>query len=589
MTKREISRQLRRFRRVVGRLTGGFLPEPLSVRSTLATAIISAVVLAGFGDSVAGFTAGLVLAGAVWYMDMIEALTSKASALAMHSRLSISYISWLCVGLGGLYANLASQFVWLEWICVGVLAISGWLTSAQPGFLDVKPLGGAANLKHFYEQRIQPRLQVKQLLCIIWASVGITGIFAALAIPATPWVTLALATVTTAVVTWSVGQALLYADHARWRPIRELHTIKPRAVIPYDGTATYQAEMWYPYLNQLGAPYYIIALTETTMWRLAQNTDVPIVVPADETESELKAVIPNTVRVAYYPHNSRNNLLFMSDDHMSHVFIHHGDGDKAPSFNKRSAQYDYLFVAGQGAIDRYADHGIKIPQSKFKIIGRPQTEFVAVDRTPIKQKDDITVLYAPTWRGKTPRQSYSSLPMGPDIIDKLLARGTNVIFRPHPLSHHTRDHQLLIDTIHAQLQEDCDISGRHHLWGDQVEKAWSVADAANTADAMIADVSGIVTDFMQSGKPYAMVSPHWTAEAFRSKFPTSQSAYVIDQSPASIDAALDAMIGDDPLAGYRWQRRSYYLGGFEGHESVDRFIEESRKLMHPATPQGEAA
>jgi hypothetical protein len=54
---------------------------------------------------------------------------------------------------------------------------------------------------------------------------------------------------------------------------------------------------------------------------------------------------------------------------------------------------------------------------------------------------------------------------------------------------------------------------------------------------------------------------------------------VIDQTDGSIDTALDAMLGDDPLAEYRGQRRAYYLGGYEGRESVDRFIEESRKLI----------
>lgn len=123
------------------------------------------------------------------------------------------------------------------------------------------------------------------------------------------------------------------------------------------------------------------------------------------------------------------------------------------------------------------------------------------------------------------------------------------------------------------------------MWGEQSEREYSVADATNASDAMVADVSGIVTDFMQSGKPYAMVSPRWPADDFRRKFPTSQSAYVIDQSPGSIDTALDAMLGDDPLAEQRWQRRSYYLGGYEGQESVDRFVEESRKLI-PRAPRG---
>lgn len=96
---------------------------------------------------------------------------------------------------------------------------------------------------------------------------------------------------------------------------------------------------------------------------------------------------------------------------------------------------------------------------------------------------------------------------------------------------------------------------------------------------MVADVSGVVTDFMQSGKPFTMVSTRMPAEKFQRRFPSAQSAYVIDATDGSIDAALDSMLGDDPLAGYRWGRRSYYLGGYEGRESVDRFLAEARKVI----------
>jgi hypothetical protein len=579
VTRDGIGRGLRRVRRVVGRCVGGFLPEPLSVRSTLATAIISAVALVGFGATLPGLVVGLVLAAAVWYMDTVEALTSTASALAMHARLSISYISWLCVGLAGLYANRTTHLVWLEWVCMGVLAITGWLISAQPGFLGVKPLAGTANLKHNPQHRRPPRVQIKELLQIIWAAVGITGVLATISIPATPWATLSVTVVTTATVVWAVGAAWLYADNARWRSVRELRKMKPRAVIPHDRVGTYQPEAWYPYLNEIGVPYYLIASTEKIMNRLAKSTSVPIVVPSRYTSDEVRALVPNTVRVAYYTHNSQENLPVLKDDRISHIFIHHGDGDKYASRNKRSASYDYLFVAGQGAIDRYADHGVHIPREKFRIIGRPQTSRITVDHTPIGEKSSPAILYAPTWYGASESANYSSLPMGHKIISSLLRRDLSIIFRPHPRSIGSKRHQKYIDQIEEMLRSDQEASGRPHLWGATTEGELSMIAQVNASDAMISDVSAMVTDYLQSGKPYTMVSVRWQAEEFRKKFPTSRSAYVIDDNPGSIDAALDAMLGDDPLADCRRQRRSYYLGGFEGRESVDRFVEESKKLM----------
>jgi hypothetical protein len=322
------------------------------------------------------------------------------------------------------------------------------------------------------------------------------------------------------------------------------------------------------------------------MERLAKRADAPILVPRDYTRRELRALIPNTVRVAYYTHNSPDNPMVMSDERLSHVFIHHGDGDKHASRNKQSAKYDYLFVAGQGAIDRYHDHGIRIPEKKFRIIGRPQASEIAIDHTPMREKSMPAVLYAPTWYGATDNVNYSSLPIGANIVSSLLQRQVSVIFRPHPRSVGSKRHRRMISQIQKKLRIDRKKTGRPHLWGTAAEGE-TVMSNINRSDAMVADVSAMVTDYLQSGKPYAMVSVRLPAEEFRSEFPTSQSAYVIDQTDGSIDAALDAMLGDDPLAEYRWQRRSYYLGGFEGRQAVDRFIEESRRLISQGTaPEG---
>jgi hypothetical protein len=89
---------------------------------------------------------------------------------------------------------------------------------------------------------------------------------------------------------------------------------------------------------------------------------------------------------------------------------------------------------------------------------------------------------------------------------------------------------------------------------------------------MVADVSGVVTDFMQSLKPYAMVATGDKTDIFRARFPSSCSAYVIEWDLSTLDDALDAMLGDDPLAPTRAERRQYYLGGYENGESARAFV-----------------
>ena len=72
--------------------------------------------------------------------------------------------------------------------------------------------------------------------------------------------------------------------------------------------------------------------------------------------------------------------------------------------------YDQIFAAGAAAIRRYADHGVRIPAEKFRIVGRPQVEQVQPAATPIAKVAQPTVLYAPTWRGHVEETMLYSLP-----------------------------------------------------------------------------------------------------------------------------------------------------------------------------------
>jgi hypothetical protein len=69
-----------------------------------------------------------------------------------------------------------------------------------------------------------------------------------------------------------------------------------------------------------------------------------------------------------------------------------------------------------------------------------------------------------------------------------------------------------------------------------------------------------------------MVATGDKTDIFRARFPSSRSAYVIEWDLSTLDDALDAMLGDDPLAPTRAERRQYYLGGYENGESARAFV-----------------
>jgi hypothetical protein len=146
-----------------------------------------------------------------------------------------------------------------------------------------------------------------------------------------------------------------------------------------------------------------------------------------------------------------------------------------------------------------------------------------------------------------------------------------VIFRPHPANRKLPEAAAAIAAIHELLRVDAEATSRPHRW-DAAASDPTFAELANAAHAMVADVSGVVTDFMQSLKPYAMVATGDKTDIFRARFPSSRSAYVIEWDLSTLDDALDAMLGDDPLAPTRAERRQYYLGGYENGESARAFV-----------------
>lgn len=64
----------------------------------------------------------------------------------------------------------------------------------------------------------------------------------------------------------------------------------------------------------------------------------------------------------------------------------------------------------------------------------------------------------------------------------------------------------------------------------------------NRADLLISDVSSVVSDFLASGKPYAVANTSGLGEAeFRAAFPTAGAATVLTPDAAGVPALLDAV------------------------------------------------
>jgi hypothetical protein len=261
--------------------------------------------------------------------------------------------------------------------------------------------------------------------------------------------------------------------------------------------AEYQVGMWLPYFLRIGQPFVIVTRSVAMMREIAALTraaavEVPVIYRP--TLRSLEEVVVPSMRAAFYVNNAVRNTHFVERRELVHVWLNHGDSEKPACFNPVHAIYDLLFAAGQAGVDRYARHGISIPVEKFRIVGRPQVESIEPARGPVAEQQPPTVLYAPTWQGPFADTRVYSLPMGREIVQKLLDRGARVIFRAHPFNYRFHVCIELINEIGRLLAADRAATGRQHLWGAAAEQDMTVEECFNASDAMVSDVSAVVSD-----------------------------------------------------------------------------------------------
>jgi hypothetical protein len=414
-------------------------------------------------------------------------------------------------------------------------------------------------------------------------AIAVGGLLALVAAPGWAW--FAVLVVCT-LPTWALlvhaarANAISKRSAAAVRPALERY--QPEFVVYYGGVqgARYQLGMWLPYLERLGRPFVVITRNAETVPVITRLTRAPVLVPRlHSVLGNLDQMVVGSMKAAFYVQGSPANLTFQRYRKLTHVWLNHGDSDKAANFGARHATYDRVFVAGQQGVERYAAHGVNVPPERFAVVGRPQIENIQVRDHPLPAGTPRTVLYAPTWRGGRPSTDYSSLRLGDAIVSALLERGSTVIFRPHPLSYGEPEDAATIRQIQHRLQRDQAVTGRQHVWGRPAETDWDVAACINASDALVTDVSSVAADYLASGKPFAMVAVRAKGAKFRREFPMARVACVIEKDLSTLSWALDQLHGDDPLAADRRAYRRHCLGDQLGADAPKEFLRVAGEIV----------
>jgi hypothetical protein len=379
-------------------------------------------------------------------------------------------------------------------------------------------------------------------------------------------------------VTWARSRAIPAGD-VTVSAVRDwLATYRPQVALYFSGPAkdVYQVNMWLRPVEALDQAAVVLLRSQETFRSLAE-TDLPVVcVPGAVKFMNLDF---GSLRVALYTANVGANIHMLREPGIKHVFVGHGDSDKQASVNPYSKVYDEVWVAGRAGRERYAEAGVGVRDENIVEIGRPQLAELDGRAAPAND-GSFTVLYAPTWEGWLEDPYHTSLVlMGVSIVAQLLESSppVRVIYKPHPL---TGIRSGAARAAHGRIVE-------------LIKRAGGLIDAAsldgpahrvvtgptpgllacfNRAHMLVSDVSSVVTDYVQTQRPYLVTNPSGQQEDdFRRSFPTARGGYLLSPDCGELEKVVDLVrAGQDPMWEARQELKAYILGP-DDVNPLDRF------------------
>ena len=350
----------------------------------------------------------------------------------------------------------------------------------------------------------------------------------------------------------------------------------------FDGPAdaVHHVTMWTKQMESLKDPYFVIVRSRVSVHLLKEKVKAPIIWARSIEELDELVDKISTLKIVFYANNGAKNTHMVRFHNLTHVQLLHGESDKPPSYNPITAMYDKVFVAGQGAIDRYKRHGVKISESKFEIISRPQLAELKTqdEKAPAEFK---TVLYAPTWGGHFGDTDFTSLYQGQEIVNALLEKDVRVIFRPHPYSRNNPSERDEIDKI-DKLLAAASTENRKHVFGNKATNIMTINDCINESDAMVCDISSVVGDYLFTKKPFAVMTGTDDFASFEAVNPLSSLGYLVNGDLRNIHDVLNDMLGSDNMQQKRDGGRSYFLSDKRGEELTGLFTTAVEKILQKA-------
>jgi len=339
------------------------------------------------------------------------------------------------------------------------------------------------------------------------------------------------------------------------------------AFFPEPPRNAYQLEQWLEPLLALDERHGVVVVTQDsrTTARLRAATGLPVLCVA-RTATLDGLITRSRVALALYVSHHPRNFQMLRFPSVAHVYLGHGESDKAVSASNQLKAYDQTFVAGAAAEERVLRELMWFDRDRMVRIGRPQ----AVAPGSRTATDRPTVLYAPTWEGAQVSMAYSSVAThGAALVGSLLSAGLRVVYRPHPRTGANRVDVAAADAALRQVFHGDDARGT----GSVVETAVPLEDAFADADLLVTDVSSVAVEWLPTGRPLVITVPAEPG-AVVGESPLLAAVPRLTAAEAGRAGALvRRCLSDDRERQHRAALVEHYLGGADPAAALTRFLD----------------
>lgn len=320
---------------------------------------------------------------------------------------------------------------------------------------------------------------------------------------------------------------------------------------------------WIPAFVRTGVRFVVLART-AGLYRAAiaqyPKLDIVCIVSAPDVENFVLA--HRSLRFVCYTSNTGNNIHLVRHNHLTHVFLGHGDSDKAASAHKVFRMYDEIWTAGKAHRDRLKNAGFPTEDLRFYEIGRPNASVglaMAMHPWKARVKTGLRILYLPTWEGYFAEHDYASLGLASDILLETARafREARVWAKFHPFSgKRIAAFASLAEGLTARALEE----GLHERLR-AIAATVPIEEVIPDANLFICDISAVVTDCLIADCPIFVYVPQGRPIALaQSEMSYEQYTYVFSTVEELHEAIRSVLEDGDRLAEARGRAREYILG-----------------------------